>query len=176
MEQNNFNGQGMNPATNEMQQPAYNNQAQNGYYNQNMAYNNQVNNPYAPAQQNGYQQNPYQQNTYQQNAYQQNQQIDGSSIPAIATLVDGAFARNLAATIMGWFPIASIIAIVLSFKGLNMVKEANALAANYGVEAGGKNVAAKVLGIIGKIVGIVYTCIWGIYFIILFMAIILSAM
>lgn len=162
MDYNNNYGQGNNN-----QQPVYNNQPQNGYYQNGAYYNNQpqYGNPYAPNQQMGYQQNT-----------QQNNQIDAMSIPQIAEPVNSAFGKGLAATIMGWFPITSIIAIFLGCGALKNVKEANAIAANYGIQTIGKNVAAKVLGMIGKIVGIVYTVIWGLYFVGIFFMILASIM
>lgn len=88
-----------------------------------------------------------------------------ASDPAVDALVDSAFGKGLAATIMCGFPIASIIAIVMGSMGLGLVEQAKTLAAQRGVKPGGKNVAANVLGKIGKIAGIVMTCWWAFYFI-----------
>ena len=85
--------------------------------------------------------------------------------PEVDALVDSAFGKTLAATIMCGFPIASIIAIFMGSTGLGLVEQAKALAAQRGVKPSGKNVAANVLGKIGKIVGIVMTCWWAFYFI-----------
>ena len=83
--------------------------------------------------------------------------------PQVESLIDSAFGKSLAATIMCGFPIASIIAIILGSAGLNLVDEAKRLAAQRGAKPGGKNVAATVLGKIGKIVGIVMTVWWAFY-------------
>ena len=95
--------------------------------------------------------------------------------PEVEARIDAAFGKSLAATIMAGFPIASIIAISFGSTGLNMVDEAKRLAAQRGAKPGGKNVAATVLGKIGKIGGIVMTAFWGFYFFIL-MIIIMGAM
>lgn len=95
--------------------------------------------------------------------------------PEVEARIDAAFGKSLAATIMAGFPVASIIAIFFGNTGLNMVDEAKRLAAQRGAKPGGKNIAATVLGKIGKIAGIVMTAFWGFYFFILMM-IILGAM
>jgi len=94
------------------------------------------------------------------------------SDPAVDALVDSAFGKSLAATIMCGFPIASIIAIFFGVAGLNLVEQAKALAAQRGVKPSGKNIAATVLGKIGKIVGIVMTAFWGFYLLLLLIIII----
>lgn len=118
-----------------------------------------------PQQPYGYPQQPY---GYPQQPYAQ--QPSGEH-PAVTASADAAFGKSLAAAIMCSFPITSIIAIILGSAGLSLVEETNRLAAQYGVSAGGKNVAAKVLGMIGKIAGIVMTVFWGLYFLILLLAI-----
>lgn len=91
------------------------------------------------------------------------EQAGTESFQEVESCVDSAFGNSLAATILAWFPIGSIIAIVLGSKGLRLVQKAIEKAGRLGREPGGKNIAAKVLGLIGKISGIVMTVFWGIY-------------
>lgn len=88
----------------------------------------------------------------------------------VAQMVNDAFGKCLAACIMAWFPVASIIAIVTGNTGLRMLEEAKAVAAQTGVDAGGKAIASKILGMIGKIGGIVCTALYGLYFVTFFFA------
>lgn len=83
--------------------------------------------------------------------------------PQIDSYVDSAFSKGLAATIMAWFPITSIIAIIMGGKALTAEQTAQTLAASSGTSAGGKCVAAKILGKIGKIGGIAMTVFWAVY-------------
>ena len=83
--------------------------------------------------------------------------------PIVESYVDEAFSKSLAATIMCGFPVASIIAISFGSTGLTLVENAKKVAAERGVKPSGKNIAANVLGKIGKIAGIVMTAFWGFY-------------
>ena len=112
-------------------------------------------------QQPTYQQPMYQQPMYQQPVYQQPPQ--DMYTREIGECADSAFGKGLAATIMAWFPVTSIIAIILGSGSVNLVEKAQELAARCGISAGGKCVAAKILGKIGKIGGIVMTIFWGVY-------------
>ena len=94
--------------------------------------------------------------------------------PRIDTYADSAFSKGLAATIMAWFPVTSIIAIIMGSQSLSAVGIAQSLAASCGTSAGGKCVAGKILGKIGKIGGIVMTAFWGFY--ILLIAAIIGSM
>lgn len=100
--------------------------------------------------------------------------IDIAPIPIeshLRSLGDSAFGKALAATIMAWFPITSIIAIFMGSKALKIVGAAYTLAEQNRVRVTGKCKAARVLGMIGKIGGIVMTVFWilyGIYLIIYF--------
>lgn len=107
-----------------------------------------------------------QNNFYNQNT--SNNQVDAMNIPEISNVVNAAFGKGLAATIMAWFPVASIIAIFFGANALKLVNEGNAIAARYGYDTVGKNIAAKVLGNIGKIAGIACTVFYGIYFVAFF--------
>ncbi len=81
--------------------------------------------------------------------------------PDIQQRIDNVFGKALAATIMSEFPIASIIAI---FFGNNALKEVNYLieiCKSMGVRLPGKLVAGRILALVGKISGIVCTCIYG---------------
>ena len=82
--------------------------------------------------------------------------------PAVDAYVESAFSKTLASAIM-----ASIIAIIFGNTGLQLSEQARAMAAQRGVKISGKNIAAKVLGMVGKIGGIVMTSFWGIYLLIL---------
>ena len=91
--------------------------------------------------------------------------------PMIDSYAETAFNKGLAAAIMSEFPVASIIAIFMGAKGEKAAKDAEELAKSCGVSAGGKCIAGKVLSKVGKIVGIVMTAFWGIYFSFAFFAI-----
>ena len=84
-----------------------------------------------------------------------------TDIPQLKALTDEAFSTGLASVIMAGFPVASIIAIFKGRKAQTLAKEAEDMASAYGFSAGGKNVAAKVMGIVGKIDGIVCTAFYG---------------
>lgn len=78
--------------------------------------------------------------------------------------VSSAFGNGLAATIIAAFPIASIVAIVLGNRALKTVENVRAVCLNQPeLTLGRKNRAAKVLGLVGKILGIVMTVFWPIY-------------
>lgn len=101
-----------------------------------------------------------QQPTYQQPVYQQPPQPDFLP-PDIQQMVDSVFGKALAATIMCEFPIASIIAI---FFGNNALKEIITLmdiCKSMGIRLPGKLIAGRILALVGKISGIVCTCIYG---------------
>ena len=85
-------------------------------------------------------------------------------------MVDEAFGKGLAATICAWFPVASIVAIAQGSKGLKKLAEAKNLAQQYGTSLSGKNIAARILGMVGKIGGIVMTVFYPLYIIILIAA------
>ena len=78
---------------------------------------------------------------------------------------DAAFGKTLASVILTGFPVGSIIAIILGAIGLKYVDKADEIATNYGVSAGGKRLAAKIMGKIGLISGIVMAVIWTVYII-----------
>lgn len=82
--------------------------------------------------------------------------------------VNSAFGKGLAAAILAEFPIGSIIAIALGSSAANMSEQANMMAASRGTTAGGKNVAARVLGLVGKFAGIGFTIFWAVYFVYIF--------
>ena len=85
----------------------------------------------------------------------------------VENAADSAFGKGLASVIMSSFPITSIIAIFLGAGGLSGAKRTNAIAAHYGIEAGGKNIAARILSTIGLISSIVMTSFWGLYFLLI---------
>ena len=168
MDENNFNYNPMNdnPVT---ENPMNDQPATQPYYEP--AYTQATPDYQQPAyQEPAYQQPAYQQPVYQQPVYQQPVAPAPTSVPAAAACADEAFGKGLAATIMAWFPITSIIAIAMGGKGLGLLEQAEAIAAQYGVSAGGKAIAAKILSKIGKIGGIAMTIFWGVYFFIIIVA------
>ncbi len=96
--------------------------------------------------------------------------------PMIDSYAETAFNKGLAAAIMSEFPVASIIAIFMGAKGEAAAKDAEELAKSCGVSAGGKCIAGKVLSKVGKIVGIVMTAFWGVYFSIFFIVGLIAAL
>lgn len=148
MDQNNYNGQGVPNDQTREPLPTFDYQQQP--VNQQPAYQQPV-----------YQQPVYQQPVYQQPVYQQ---------PATQNIEENAgkaFGKSLAATIMAWFPVTSIIAIIMGAIGLKLSKANSEHASRLGVSAGGKNNAAKILGIVGLVSGIVMTVFWFIYIILI---------
>ena len=73
-----------------------------------------------------------------------------------------AFIKSLAAIIMAWFPITSIIAVFLGLKAGKLAKQTEELANQVGAKFSGKIKAAKILGMIGWIAGLVCSIVWGI--------------
>ncbi len=94
----------------------------------------------------------------------------------IQSLANSAFGKGLASVIMAEFPILCFIAIFLGGSAASRAKSASALALQNGVSAGGKCVAAKILGTIGMILGIIMSLFWVLYIIIIIIAVIGSAM
>lgn len=81
----------------------------------------------------------------------------------VKQLANKAWPKCLASAIMCWFPILSYIAMFMGFAGFSKAKKAGKLAEQYGISAGGRNVASKVLGLVGGIAGIVYSFIYTLY-------------
>ena len=154
MEQNTFNGQGMTTTETREPLPTFGTQSQNDFAQSDITTA-------------GREPLPTLDFSVQAPVFTQTTVSCDENNTEIEVCVGTAFGKSLAATIMAWFPICSIIAIVLGNGGLQMVQRANELASRYGVDAGGKNIAAKILGMIGKIAGIVMTVIYSIYFIII---------
>ena len=78
-------------------------------------------------------------------------------------LADQAFGKALASVIMSAFPVASIIAIVMGSKALELVNQARDIATPYGMFGGGKYMAASIMAMVGKYTGIAMTVFWGLY-------------
>ena len=95
-------------------------------------------------------------------------EISSESKNALALIVDNAFAKGLASVIMAQFPIASLISIFLARNASSLVAEAEKIAADTGLNAGGKNTAAKVMGIVGFWIGIGYCAFWALFFFLYF--------
>ena len=110
-------------------------------------------------QHNNYQPRPEQ--AQDTSAYYQ-QPSQPNTLPSdINQRINDVFGKALAAAIMSEFPIASIIAI---FFGNNALKDVVCLTDIYrsmGIRIPGKLIAARILGIVGKISGIVCTCLYG---------------
>ena len=154
MEQNNANFQ------NESQRdplPVFGNQPQNNYAQQNASFGDRE-----PLPTFDYSTQPP---VYTQTA----NQGQGSSSD-VDVCAGEAFGKSLAAAIMAWFPVCSIIAIIFGSIGIKMARRSDELAAHYGVGTSGKAIAAKILGKIGNIGGIVMTAIYSIYFIVIILA------
>lgn len=154
MDQNNFNYQ-FNENNNQT------NQQQNTYYQ--------------PPTPDNYGQPQYSYDYSQQAAYGQYPE-NSANDARIAELAGAAFGRALASVIIPGLPISSIISIVLGSKALKLTHQADELAAACGKRAGGKNIAAKILGKIGKIAGISFTVFWGVYILIIGMAVAIAIM
>lgn len=154
MEQNNFNSQGSTATETREPLPTFGTQAQNSFTQQNATTADREPLPTLDF-------------SAQPPVFAKTSEPRSESNPEVDACAGSAFGKSLAAAIMAWFPICSIIAIILGSGGLKMVKRANELAAHYGVSAGGKNIAAKILGMIGKIAGIVMTVIYSIYFVVI---------
>ena len=106
----------------------------------------------------------------QQPVYTQTTESRPRIIPEVEECVDAAFGKALASAILGAIvamPICTIIAIFLGNSALESVKKANEMAAYYGVSAGGKAIATKVLGMVGKISGIAMTVYWAVCFVLI---------
>lgn len=90
-------------------------------------------------------------------------------VPSVDQMVEElsnkAFKKGLLSAIFSLWPILSIVAIVLGCQSLKLVKKAKELAEPYGIFAGGKYIAARVLALVGKFTGILMTVVWGIYLI-----------
>ena len=112
------------------------------------------------------QQQPYNQQPYVQQPYVQ--QPANTVDPYVTELTEEAFKKSLTAAIISGFPIGSIIAIIFGSRGLNCFLEARSRAETTGTKTSGKLIAARVLGIYGKISGIVSTVAYGFYGIYLF--------
>ncbi len=87
-----------------------------------------------------------------------------------------SFGKALASAILMEFPIGSIIAIFLGSGALKKFQHAQEIAQQNGVYVGGKNVAARVLAMVGKFGGIAMTAFWGFYFSYMFLIICLSVL
>ncbi len=100
--------------------------------------------------------------------------VEKTTPPEVKKLADSAFGKALASLICSAFPVASFIAIFLAASGLSKSKKASKLAENYGVSAGGKNIAARIMSIIGLVESISMTAFWAfyiMYFVLIFGAI-----
>ena len=120
----------------------------------------------APTAQPAYQQTPYQQTPYQQDNFYQAQQNPYAE-QEVANYANSSFKKGLAALIMASFPVTSIISIFMGSGAIKRSKRASELASQYGVSAGGKSIAGKIMGIIGLIEGIFMTIWWPIYIILM---------
>ena len=87
--------------------------------------------------------------------------------PEVQAKEDSAFGKGLASLILAEFPIGSIFAIGLGSKAQALAAESKQMAAFYGVDTHGKGQAGRILGKIGKILGIVMTSFWALYIVII---------
>ena len=95
--------------------------------------------------------------------YNYSQPVQTPVVPELKSCVESAFSKALASVIMAGFPIASILSIIFGSLALKNVKKAEDIANYYRVSSGGKKIAAKIMGKIGKITGIVMTCFYSLY-------------
>ena len=77
--------------------------------------------------------------------------------PEVDAIAESAFSKSLIAVILAWFPICSIVSIFMGMSGLNLAKQANSMATDYGVRVSSKARTAKILGTIGFAAGIITT-------------------
>ena len=94
----------------------------------------------------------------------------------VKQLADSAFGNCLASVIIPAIPVGSLISLILGAKGLKLANKATEIAVANKMFAGGKNIAAKILGKIGLITGIVMTAFWTFYFSIIFIIAIIAAL
>lgn len=103
-----------------------------------------------------------------QSPYAQQEPYPGANAHKIEAGADSAFGKSLASVIMAWFPICSFIAIFLAAAGLRCSSATSDLAARLGMSAGGKNVAARIMGTIGLISSIIMSVFWIFYILLIF--------
>ncbi len=105
------------------------------------------------------------------NNYELVSENEETSETQLKSLVDKAFSKALASTIMAEFPVASIISIFMGRQASKLVAQIDEFANQTGKNPGGKRIAAKILSKVGFIAGIVNTIAWaivGLYLIIYF--------
>lgn len=85
-------------------------------------------------------------------------------------IINSAFGKGIAACICSIFPVASIVAIVLGSKVLSMRNKAVTIAESAGQVLSGKRIAVKVLGMVGKWLGVGMTVFWALYILLLVLA------
>lgn len=103
-----------------------------------------------------------------QTPYGQQEPYPGANAHTIEEGADSAFGKSLASVIMAWFPVCSFIAIFLAAAGLRRASATSDLAARLGMSAGGKNVAARIMGTIGLISSIIMSVFWIFYILLIF--------
>ena len=171
MDQNNnynYNPQQQPPVDNQppMGQPTYTQQPPMGQpmYGQQPPMGQPMYGQQPPMGQPMYGQPPMGQPMYGQPPMGQPPVIDPDFVhPEVQAKEDSAFGKGLASLILAELPIGSIIAIGLGSKAQALAAESKQMAAFYGVDTHGKGQAGRILGKIGKILGIVMTCIYPIY-------------
>lgn len=77
--------------------------------------------------------------------------------PEVEKTVEEAFHKGIAATVMSQFPVVSIFAIFTGMKASGLVKQAEELAQTHNCALPGKNRIAKILGMVGTILGVANT-------------------
>ena len=105
---------------------------------------------------------------YAQPVYTQPVQPVGPTVEEVVhDLANKAFGKALASVIMCAFPIASIIAIVMGSKALNLVNQARDIATPYGIFGGAKYMVSRAMAMVGKFSGIAMTVFWALYILII---------
>lgn len=94
--------------------------------------------------------------------FEQEYKEEKTSDPVVEECANSAFVKALVSVIVVNF--VSLVGVILGVLALKGVKKTDELAAAYGVEAGGKRTAAKIMGMIGTIYGAVLTVFYSLYF------------
>lgn len=88
---------------------------------------------------------------------------DAATAAAYADISSALTMGIVAACLCEW-PFASIAAIIIGFLGKKKVDAATDVYTQLGVPVPGKRIPARILCLVGAIVGIVMTVVWAIYF------------
>ncbi|MBQ5883458.1 MAG: hypothetical protein IIW72_02920 [Clostridia bacterium] len=163
MEQNNFNNQGVTATEPREPLPTFDTQPVNNFTYSNATesapvFSYQTTNNYNYGNTNT-QKEPLPQADYfaKTPVFTPTEDLSKKTNPEVDAIAESAFSKSLIAVILAWFPICSIVSIFMGMSGLNLAKQANSMATDYGVRVSGKARTAKMLGTIGFAAGIIET-------------------